>query len=281
MSGFTRVPGNCGVRLDAAGLNIELWGTRPHAQPSLWTALPLVLEDDEAPTRVLGARVLEWLIDLLVVREREGHMQLEVWRASPYRILRRWQVGPRVTADPASLEVCSISSRGFRLRDKTNLFLISQRDFHSAYSAYKVPWHDYDVFISFKDKDAHARAKRLCSELESRDLRVWFSPDRIETNYEAAITAGIDSSASYAIIWSESSDVQSGISTGSTAAWSQSREHEVILEKGRRRFYCVLGDAKVPEEHLADRYQQIKLDVVGEAAFAEMILSSFKMKAVG
>lgn len=275
---LVRVPGDVGVRLVDGELELQRWGRKRQSQPSTWTRVTIPVESD-ASLRVLAARPHEWLIDLVVCRALAGRLALEVWRISPFRVLRRWKVGALDPTERVQDEgAVTVMKGGFRFRGRNHAFLVRQAGFRADYRMYELDWYSYDVFLSFKDRDARLWAESLRDELEGRDLRVWFSPQEVRTNYDEAIRAGIERSASYAIIWSPSSCDRVSAS-GQTTGWTQAAELDQIKEmKARRKFHCVVDGGSVRKDLLEDRYQSIDLERVGAAGFADMILESFRLQ---
>jgi hypothetical protein len=189
--------------------------TRPWTQPGS----PLTLPDHVAPgsLRIHAVVPHEWSTDLVVEfgAIAGGGRQVEVWRASPVRILEGRVPIPSMAGAVHGVQCGEATATGrserlldVMVRDDLRVWTTSIRT--SATEASEVTdqrsrTRTYDLFVSYKSNQEEfaARVVRLLAE---RGLDIWFAPERYKSNFTRQVPDLIDESDNVLVLWSEGSD---------------------------------------------------------------------------
>lgn len=189
-------------------------------RPRPWTRpdSPLSVPDHVAlgSVRIHAVVPHEWSTDLVVEFRTVagGSRRVEVWRASPVRILE-----PRVPIPPVAGDVhvrCverTAAGRSERVlevsvRDDLRVWTTSLRA--TATEAPTVTGQGsrtrtYELFVSYKSTQEEFAAK-VVRLLFERGVDTWFAPERYKANFTRQVPDLIDESDNVLILWSKGSD---------------------------------------------------------------------------
>ena len=170
-----------------------------------WTPRPIPLPEECGDDfSILAVRPLEWSVEMVVRIGTDCHL----WRVSPWRIRTTKPLRDAEKQTVREVRRAEVTPDGFRLKAFGN-HVIDVRsdpvrwdvDVQSSYES----TYDFDVFISYKDKDTLTEARALDEFLQAADLSVWFGPRDIFADYRRDILDGIRRSETFAVLWSEHS----------------------------------------------------------------------------